>query len=280
MGDLKSIGLDPPAHTIALTLPGQSQREVILIGNPEKAEPLTPVLRQGESTVYMVQTGDLAKLMPPGLSPYALRDKTIERLAPADIRSIEIAGRGAEEAVTLRHEGVNWRVLKDGKVMEADATKISGLLDAFDPLTAAKWLPQAGAPATQAPVEVTVRITYSMPPAATTVPATGPARPPATSPATAPATTRAGATAASAPAATAPLVSGPAQAGPTVTKILTLSKNKDNTWTASYAPMAGPSWVFEPTAGLVEQLTATHYAAPAATAPATTQAATTAPATP
>ena len=52
-------------RTISIAVPGQSQREVILIGKPETAEPLTPVMREGETTVYMVQT-PLGELDRPG----------------------------------------------------------------------------------------------------------------------------------------------------------------------------------------------------------------------
>ncbi|MCL2641664.1 MAG: DUF4340 domain-containing protein, partial [Phycisphaerales bacterium] len=69
-GNLKAIGLDPPQTTITLALP-QGQSEVILIGKPETAERVTPLMRQGEPTVYMVQTGDVERLQPTVLT---LRD--------------------------------------------------------------------------------------------------------------------------------------------------------------------------------------------------------------
>ena len=49
-GDLKSIGLDPPHMKVELTVPGQSQHEVLLVGKPETADNVTPVMRSAANT--------------------------------------------------------------------------------------------------------------------------------------------------------------------------------------------------------------------------------------
>ena len=82
-GDLKSIGLDPPQMKMELVIPGQSQHEVILIGKPETADKVTPVMRQGEPTVYLVQTPDADALAASNLT---LRDKTVDQLVADHVR--------------------------------------------------------------------------------------------------------------------------------------------------------------------------------------------------
>ncbi len=77
-GDLKSIGLDPPQMKIELTIPGQSQHEVLLVGKPETADPVTPMMRQGEPTVYLVQTAEAKGLT---TTPLAFRDHTVDMLS-------------------------------------------------------------------------------------------------------------------------------------------------------------------------------------------------------
>ena len=114
-GNLKAIGLDPPQTTISLTVPGQSQKEVILIGKPETADKVTPMMRQGESTVYLVQTAEAEKVVP---SLLALRDKTVDKLTADAIRTIAVSG---EKNFTLQREGAAWTVAeKNGKAEKAD----------------------------------------------------------------------------------------------------------------------------------------------------------------
>lgn len=161
-GDLKSLGLAPAAKTITLTLPGKTDQETILIGQPQKAEPLTPVMRQGEPTVYLVQTPDVEKL---NVDLLALRDKAVAKLPANDIQTITINGQGREAPLTLTKTGTTWQLESAGKKTAADAEKVSALLADLDPVTATAFIsdkPLTGTPA------ITVTLTYND----TTAPAT------------------------------------------------------------------------------------------------------------
>ncbi len=174
-GNLKSIGLDPPQTRVDLTLPGQSQHEVILIGKPENADTVTPMMRQGEPTVYLVQSAEVNKL---ALSPMTLRDRTIEKLAEKDIQSITIGGADAAGGgVTLARDGALWKATENGKPIKADDARVAALLADFAPVTAAKYVGEGETVMGKADVKVT--ITATEPSAPTTAPATGPATLPA-----------------------------------------------------------------------------------------------------
>ncbi len=219
-GDLKSIGLDPPRTRVELTLPGQSQHEVILIGKPENADPVTPMMRQGEPTVYLVQSGDVEKL---ALTPLMLRDRTVERLTANNIRSISIGGSGAAGGgVKLERDGAAWKVMQDGKPGKADDTKVTALLGDFTPLTAVKYVGEGETVSGKPDVTVTISTTESAP--AATGPSTLPAAP-----------------------AMGPNLSRP------VSRTLRLYK-VGGAWRALWDGGAEPRWTFEPNAGLVERV--------------------------
>lgn len=233
-GDLKTIGLEPPTATVSITVPNTPQQEVLLIGKPEKAEPLTPVMRQGESTVYLVRTEDLAKLAPTTLG---LRDKAIERINADAIRQIEVTGSAT---FSLKRDGAVWQVTSNGKTTTADDVKASALVSDLAPLTVIKWLdPNTVKPGNAA--AVTVKLALQQTTAST------------------PATTLPGAE------AVGPL--------PVKTETRTIRLHKIGTdWVGMYEGGGQPAWPFEPSAALISKLTATTYEAPAtqpATAPAT-----------
>ncbi len=245
-GDLKSIGLDPPEKTITLTLPGQTQRETILIGHPQKEAPLTPVQRQGEPTVFLVQTPDLALLSP---SLLTLRDKTVanNNMTADSIQSIAITGPANAAPLKFEHAGANWTV--NGK--KADLPKIFNLLNGLTSLTVQRWIaltPPTGVPDLQ--VDMTINETTATKP--TTLPAAQ--------------------------------ASGP-QPLHLTHQMLLLYRTKATTvggsptWSATFAPPIGTTaaWTFEPTAALLDLLTKTNYEVPPTTAPAIAPA--TAPAT-
>jgi hypothetical protein len=252
-GDLKSIGLDPPHMKIELAVPGQSQREVVLVGKPETADKVTPMMRQGEPTVFLVQTAEAEKLQ---TSPLALRDKTIERLIPDQIREIEISGPAAAGGgVTLQRDGTAWVLKKGPASTPADEVKLTSFLADFTPISAAKYLeekPDSAQPA------ATVKLTI--------------VEPSMTPPATAPG-------AATAPAASQPAAFGP-DPGKTVHRTLKLFKQEANNTTSWRAVWDGqqPTWTFQPTQALVDHIIKESFAAPAATQSATQPA--TAPANP
>jgi hypothetical protein len=241
-GDLKSIGLDPPVTRLEMTVPGQSQQEVILIGKPETADKVTPMMRQGEQTVYLVQTGDAQKAVRTELE---LRDKAVERLASTRIRAIRVSGPAASGGgIELVRQGTTWTVKSAGKSAKADDEKITSLLAELTPLTAAKYLAMDAKVSKTPDLTVTVTVAEEV---AATAPATGPATAPATLPAL------------HAEAA------GPKEAK-TVTR--TLSMWKDGTSWKAVWDGAKPEWTFEPTAALVQHLTKESYAV-AATQPST-----------
>lgn len=241
-GNLKAIGLDPPQNTISLTVPGQSQKETIFIGKPESADKVTPMMRQGEPTVYLVQTAEAEKINP---TPLTLRDKTVDKLTTDDIRSISIAG---EKNFTLTREGSVWSIAeKNGKPEKADDTKITPLLADFSPLTAAKYLAEADKADWHLPAKPDLTVTI------TSQESIAPTSQPATQPTTLAAKTM-----------------GPMPSHP-VTRTLDLYKDsKTNTWKAVWEGGNEPQWLFEPTPDLISKLTNTTYAAPA-TQPAATK---------
>ncbi|HVX86053.1 MAG TPA: DUF4340 domain-containing protein [Phycisphaerae bacterium] len=259
-GDLKSIGLEPPQAKIEITLPAQTRHEVLLIGKPEP-EKLTPVMLQGEPTVYLVKTDALTGITPDAL---ALRDHAVQRLLSDDIREIAISGGGANggKPLTLRREGTTWKVVNGTQTEIADDTKITSLLADFTPLNAAKYL--AADATVQGSPDVVVQVTSVETPAPTPAsqPASQAAQSPATQAASAPATMSA-----ELQAALNKPTAGP-QLGKTVNRTLRLWKGSGQGATAWKAVWDGqqPAWTFQPTSQLIEHLTATSY--PAATQPA------------
>ncbi|HUO07293.1 MAG TPA: DUF4340 domain-containing protein [Phycisphaerae bacterium] len=239
-GDLKSIGLDPPQITITLTVPGQSQKETLLIGKPETADKVTPMMRQGEPTVYLVQTADADKIAP---TPLTLRDKTVDKLTADAIRTIAVSG---EKNFTLQREGSTWSVTEqNGKPQKADELKITPLLGDFTPVTAAKYLAEESKTGWNLPAkpDLTVMITSQESAAPTSQPTTFSAAP-----------------------------AGPTLTHP-VTHTLRLYKDsKTNTWKAVWDGGSEPQWLFEPVPTLIAHLTATDYPVPT-TQPATQPAA-------
>lgn len=232
-GDLKALGLQPPTVTITLRLPGSSQAETLLVGNAEKdavGGSLTPVLRQGEQTVMMVQAGDLARLVAP--DRLALRSKTVEDISAADVQAIAIVAGG--KTTTLEREGVKWMLATGGKKVEADLGKATTLLVEFNPLTTTKWLRTApDAKFEKGNGDVVVTLTLNQTRAtSTSAPAMGPVMKSTT--------TR-----------TLRLYKLPAAASAPATAPATR-------WSAV---LEGAPWVFEPAQGLVEHLTGTDYAA-------------------
>src|SRR6202012_5196503 len=131
----------PPAEKIDITVPGRSQHEVILVGQPEKADNVTPVMRQGEATVYLVQTPEAAKVTPAIVD---IRDKTVERLSGDAVRKFTITGPAAGGGgVTLAREGSAWKQTPEKNPKSAgvaDDSAITSLLADFTPLTAQKYL--------------------------------------------------------------------------------------------------------------------------------------------
>ena len=227
VGDLKAIGLDPPHMKIELTIPGQSQHEVVMVGNANtdpNGGKVTSVMRQGEPTVYQVQSADADRLVTTLL---ALRDKEVGSLVADRIRKIEISGPSAtvgivpappatapatgtapataasapasmsalKPGVTLVRDGMSWSVQKDDQTLAADESKISSILSDFSSIVANKYLdekPPQGTPA----ITVTISVLESaLPPATTTAPATATATAPAITAATAATTTAATGTA-------------------------------------------------------------------------------------
>ncbi len=232
-GDLKSIGLDPPQTKISLTIPGQSQQEVLLIGKPETADKVTPVMRQGEPTVYLVQTGEIEKITPP---LFSLRDKTVENINANDVRSIAVTNLASPATdVTLTREGSTWSASQNGKNEKADDTKITTLLADFSPLTVKSYTSDfvniTGKP------DMSVTITA----AESNAPATAPAGLPST----------------------APIGPSPSHA---VTRTLRLYKI-NGAWRALWDGNAAPQWSFEPNPALIDHLTTSYRVA--TTQPAT-----------
>lgn len=155
-GDLKTIGLDPPQEKITITIPGQSQQETILIGKPETADFLTPIQRQGEPTVYLVQNGDTTKLAPTLLT---LRDKVVLNVDRHNIQTITIG------TTTLKQQADKWTVGTGPSAKPADTAKIDALLAELTPLQAREWettKSPAGTP------DVTLTIVSEQPAPATT----------------------------------------------------------------------------------------------------------------
>ncbi len=222
-GDLKAIGLDPPLRKITLTLPNQVQQEVLLIGKPETADKVTPMMRQGESTVYLVRTEDAEKLHPTLLS---LRDKTVERLDANRIRTLEISGEAAK-AQTLTREGTKWTVKAGAKVVDAEELKITPILASFTPIAATKWTATSRQGLNAAP-DVQLKVTL-LEDAVATQPTTTP---------------------------------GSEAIGPMnaqlVTRTFSFWKKTSGgaaTWQALYDGGATPGWVFEPSAALIDLVT-------------------------
>jgi len=237
-GDLKSIGLDPPQAAITLTIPGQSQRETILVGKPEAADNVTPMMRQGEPTVFLVQAAEAGKITPPLIS---LRDKTVDKLPADSIRHISISGPAAPSGgLTLDRNGSIWSVLQNGKTEKADDIKITSLLGDFTPLNAAKYLAGDAKDEWHLPAtpDLTVTITtLENTPAPTTFAATLPSS----------LTTK---------------TAGPNLAR-NVTHTLQLYKDKTNGWKAVWEGGGEPQWLFAPTSDLIAHVTNTAYAVPA-----------------
>jgi len=245
-GDLKSIGLDPPVTKLELVIPNQTQHEVILIGKPETADNVTPMMRQGEPTVYLVQTGEAKKVLRTDLE---LRDKVVEHLSANRIRSIVVSGAAASGGgFELQREGTTWNVKAGGKSAKADDEKITGILAELSPLTAAKYVSET-ADASGTP-DLTAAVTFTQD-VVTTAPATRPAA------ASAPATL---------PAGLASEAAGPKE-GRSVTRTLKLFKTvkgNETTWRGVWdGPQ--PRWTFEPTAALLGHLTKETYAVAAST---------------
>ncbi len=136
-GDLKSLGLEPATQKITLTLPGQTQEEVLLIGEPQKEQSLTPIKRQGEPTVYLVQSADVAKM---AIDPLSLRDKSVAKIPADTIRSITISGGARLAPLTLTKDGAKWIVQEENRKAAADEAKISALLADLDPISAEKFI--------------------------------------------------------------------------------------------------------------------------------------------
>lgn len=235
-GDLKTIGIDPPMKTIRLTIPGQSEQETLLLGKPQTAEPVTPVMRQGEPTVYLVQTPDLAKLAATLLD---LRRRAVANFKPSDMLSISIQGPDAKAPVILVKEanakgGNQWKYSTGGKSWDVEEEKISKLRGDLDPLTAQKWLRDTSRELNkEAPGNITL-----------TLEITG-----------------------TTPTGTQPVVAGPS---PPQKVLIVFHKLPDGSYQAyTDAGAAAPQWVFQPTAELVEHLTKVDYRPAAATQPAT-----------
>jgi len=156
--------------------------------------------------------------------------------------------------VTLDHQGITWKLLKDGKTLPTDPSAVSAYLANLTPVTASKWittLPQRGQKIT-----ATINITMDAP--LTTAPAS------------------------TMEALALSKAAGPATAPGTIVKTLLLFKENDGSYSANLTPPAAgdhaiTGWTFEPAAELVRQtLTvpfearpSTQAATQAATAPAT-----------
>ena len=280
-GDLKSIGLDPPHMKIEITIPDQSQHEILLVGKPETADKVTPVMRQGEPTVYLLQTSSADQLT---TNKLALRDRSVDNLPADHIRKIEITGPDATSGVspttqpttasapatapapglTLERDGSHWNLLKNGASQPSDDSKVTALLSDFTPLVSSKYLEDKPVDASTASLTATITV---LEPTVTTAPATLPASQPA-GPSTAPA---------SQPAALPkPELIGPDK-GKHVTYTLHLYKTQSGgttTWKAIWDHQS-PAWTFQPTPALIDHLTTETYTpapAPAtSTAPAPNQ---------
>ena len=200
------------------------------------------MMRQGEPTVYLVQTAEAEKVLPTVLT---LRDKNVDRLTADSIRTIAVTG---EKNFTLQRDGSVWTVAENNaKPEKADDVKITPLLADFTPLTAATYLADDVADHWHLPAKptLTVTITSQEPIAPTTQPTTQPTT-----------------------LAAKPI--GPMPTHP-ITHTLNLYKDaKTNTWKALWQGSSEPQWLFEPTPTLITHLTATTYSA-ATTQPATTQ---------
>lgn len=256
-GSLSSIGLDPPQSRIELTIPNQSQREVILVGKTETDDQggkVTPFMRQGEPTVYLVQASDADRLV---ASPILFRDKTVASLEADHLRTIEVSGPAASGGgFTLERDGTQWKVATgSAPAGNAQETKVSALLGGLTPLTAVKYL-DAVPPTTTPVVSVTIKVLE-----------------PTIAPATAPATQGA------MPTAT-PLGPDPGKISSHTLRLWRQDPPTTAPGTAAAAPIwkafydgQSPAWTFEPSSALVDHLTKETYAVPA-TQPATAPAAT------
>jgi hypothetical protein len=202
-------------------------------------------MRQGEATVYLVQTADAEKI---AATPFTLRDKTIDTLTADSIRTIAVTG---EKNFSLQREGSTWSVTEqNGKAEKADELKITPLLADFTPLTASKYIADDNRSTWNLPAKADLTITI------TSQESAGP-----TSQAT---------TLSASPA-------GPMPTHPVARTLQLYKDSKTNTWKAVWEGSTEPQWLFEPASALIMHLTATTYAAPT-TQPATQPA--TAPATP
>ncbi len=136
-GNLSQIGLKPPVRTITLTLPGRSRAETLLVGRPQKAQPVTPVMLAGQPTVMLVQNGDLKGTDPNILS---LRAHAIASWQAQSVQSIAIKQTG-KPPLMLARQKKHW-MANVGKAVpaRANASDVTMLLGSIDPLTAKKWL--------------------------------------------------------------------------------------------------------------------------------------------
>ncbi len=134
---------------------------------------VTPMMRQGEDTVYLVQSADADRSV---VTLLGLRDKTIERLTSDNIRTIAVSGPAAGGDKTLQRGVAGWTVTSAGKANPADEMKISMLLASFTPLNTIKYVDDkipTGTP------DITVSLTVHE----AAVPITAPIHAPATAPA-------------------------------------------------------------------------------------------------
>lgn len=159
-GNLPKIGLKPPVRSISLTLPGRSRVQTLLIGRPQKAQPVTPVMRDGQATVMLVQNGDLKGTRPNIL---ALRSRRIASWRAQSVERIAVQ-RPGKPMLTLMRQKKHW-LAQSGKASaaRADASNVTMLLGSIDPLMAKKWISTGTNPPAGTPV-ATVSIRSSAPP--------------------------------------------------------------------------------------------------------------------
>jgi hypothetical protein len=137
VGDLKAMGLDPALSKISFTLPGETQQEVLLIGQPQKEELVTPVMRQGEATVYLVLSADLVRLRPTG---HDLRQHQTDKIPAKAISAITLQQTAEKQTIKLKRDGTAWQVVTGSKSAPADEAKMTTLLARLDPFPITRWI--------------------------------------------------------------------------------------------------------------------------------------------
>ena len=208
--EASSFGLDSPRATLTLTLPGQTDPEVITIGGTSPSGRMAYVRRGATGSIGVVKADEIAAFVRP---PVAYRDRKILSFARNRTSRIELTrkddGTGGPIAFTLVKDDGLWTLTEPirGK---AEPQPVLDVLADLSSLSAKAVVGQGdGADFGLGDPQVRLKVTVDAPPA--------PPPPPTTQPATTqPASTQSAGTQ---PAATQP-APAPAPADPTLHELL------------------------------------------------------------